>query len=139
MASHVTEESLAYLADTYTFICLERRDKLSQGLSQAIAKEAKRWGRATHDFALGSVTYRRESFDAFMGDLSQYREIVARAKNKVTVFSEDITATPDRFFKTLGLKTPPQPAAKDFKNSYSIEPLDMIANRGEVLGWFEEV
>ena len=139
MASHITEESLDYLADTYTFICLERRDKLSQGLSQAIAKESKRWGRATHDFAPGSVTYRRESFDAFMEDLTQYREIMARAKNKITVFSEEIPAAPESLFETLGLKTPPQPAAKDFKNSYSIEPLDMIANREEVLGWFKKV
>ena len=139
MASHVTEESLAYLADTCTFICLERRDKLSQGLSQAIAKEAKRWGHAAHDFARGSVVYRRESFEAFMADLTQYREIMAQAKNKITVFSEDITAAPESFFETLSLKTPPQPAAKDFKNSYSIEPLDMIANRDEVLGWFEGI
>jgi hypothetical protein len=137
MASHVTEESLNYLSDTHTFICLERRDKLSQGLSQAIAKEAKRWGHAAHDFAPGSVTYRRESFDAFMADLTQYREIVSQVKNKVTVFSEDLTASPDEFFKTLGLTAPPQPAAKDFKNSYTIDPIDMISNRDEVLEWFE--
>jgi hypothetical protein len=139
MASHITDESLDYLADTTTFICLERRDKLSQGLSQAIAKEAKRWGRAAHDFAPGSVTYRRESFDAFIADLTQYREIMARATNKITVLSEDMTSAPDSFFDVLGLKMPSQPEAKDFKNSYAIEPLDMIANRDEVLRWFEGI
>ena len=139
MASHITDESLAYLADTYTLICLERRDKLSQGLSQAIAKEAKRWGRAVHDYEPSSITYRRESFDSFMNDLRQYREIISRTKDTVTLFSEDITANPEEIFQKLRLKMPPQPTAKEFKNTYSINPIDMIANRDEVLEWFSEI
>jgi hypothetical protein len=139
MASHVTDESLAYLTGSYRFICLERHDKLSQGLSQAIAKEAKRWGRAVHDYEPGSIIYRRESFDAFMNDLCQYREVISQAKNTVTVFSEDITANPDELFQKLSLEMPPQPTSKEFKNTYSIDPIDMIANRDEVLDWFAEI
>jgi hypothetical protein len=139
MASHITEESLDYLADTYTFICLERQDKLSQGLSQAIAKEAKRWGRAAHDFAPRSVTYRRESFEAFMDDLNSYRKIMSRANNKVTVYTEDITSNPNNLFEILGVKTSSEIPVKNFKNTYSIDPMDMIANKDEVVGWFEEI
>lgn len=139
MASHLTKESLAYLTDTYTFICLERRDKLSQGLSQAIAKGAKRWGRAVHDFEPGSITYRRESFDAFMNDLRQYYEVVARAKDTITVYCEDITARPEELFQKLALEMPSQPMSKEFKNAYSIDPIDMISNKDEVIEWFEGI
>jgi hypothetical protein len=34
---------------------------------------------------------------------------------------------------------PPQPTSKEFKNTYSINPIDMIANRDEVLEWFAEI
>jgi hypothetical protein len=139
MASHTTHESVAYLTNTYTLISFERRDKLSQGLSQVIAKKAKRWGRAVHDFKPGPIIYRRKYLDVFMNDLRQYSHVMSLAKDTVTVFSEDITEKTEEIFQKLGLKMPPKAASKEFKNRYSINPTEMISNRDEVLEWFSEI